>query len=133
MTELCKCPICGGVPSVIQYITSVEDRGWSVGCLRCDVFVTDDDKDNAIRFWNEVNSRECEPAPILKPCPFCGRAVKIIHVEPSGYNATHFSDEYAVAIVHADEDGKCIIDNLMSCNQREESMMIALWNRRVND
>lgn len=133
MTELCKCPICGGPSSIIQYITSVEDRGWSVGCFRCNVFVTDDDKDNAIRFWNEINSRECEPASILKPCPFCGRAVKIIHVEPSGYDVAHFSDEYAVAIVHADEVGKCIIDNLMSCNQREESMMIALWNRRVND
>lgn len=68
----------------------------------------------------------------LKPCPFCGRAVKIIHVDPSGYNVAHYSDEYAVAIVHADE-GKCIIDNLMSCNQREESMMIDLWNRRVKE
>lgn len=67
----------------------------------------------------------------LKPCPFCGRAVKIIHVEPSGYNVTHFSDEYATEIVHIDEDERCIIDKLMSCNQREESMMIELWNRRV--
>ena len=68
----------------------------------------------------------------LKPCPFCGRAVKVIHVEPSGYNVSHFSDEYAVAIVHTVE-GKCIIDNLMSYNQREESMMIELWNRRVRE
>lgn len=133
MTELCRCPICGGSPSIIQYIKSVEDRGWSVGCLRCNVFVTDEDKDNAIRFWNEVNNREGEPAPILKPCPFCGRAVKIIHVEPSGYDVAHFNDEYATDIVHVDEDEKCIIDKLMSCNQREESMMIALWNRRVKE
>ena len=77
MTDLCKCPICGGSPSVIQYITSVEDRGWSVGCLRCNVSVTDEDKDNAIKVWNEVNSRECEPAPILKSCPFCGGTPKL--------------------------------------------------------
>ena len=68
----------------------------------------------------------------LKPCPFCGRAVKIIHVEPSGYNVSHFSDEYAVAIAHTGE-GKCIIGNLMSCNQREESMMVDLWSRRVGE
>ena len=77
MTDLCRCPICGGSPSVIQYITNVEDRGWSVGCLRCNVSVTDEDKDNAIRFWNEINSRECEPAPTLKACPFCGGSPKL--------------------------------------------------------
>lgn len=131
MTDLCRCPICGGSPSVIQCIKSVEDRGWSVGCLRCKIFASDEDKDKAIRFWNETNSREVEPT-VLKSCPFCGRAVKIIHVEPSGYNVSHFSDEYAVAIVHAGE-GKCIIDNLMSCNHREESMMVELWNRRMKE
>ena len=69
----------------------------------------------------------------LKPCPFCGRAVKIIHVDPSGYNVAHYSDEYATEIVHTDENERCIIDELMSCNQREESMMIELWNRRVKE
>lgn len=68
----------------------------------------------------------------LKPCPFCGREVKIIHTEPCGYDATYFGDEYAVAIVHIGE-GKCVIDNLGACNQREESMMIDLWNRRVEE
>ena len=68
----------------------------------------------------------------LKPCPFCGRVVKIIHVEPSGYNVAYFNDEYAVAIAHAGE-GECVIDSLMSFNQREESMMIDLWNRRVSE
>lgn len=67
----------------------------------------------------------------LKPCPFCGRAVKIIYVDPSGYNATHYSDEYAVTIVHTDEREKCIIDNLMSCNKRDMLTMIKLWNKRV--
>lgn len=68
----------------------------------------------------------------LKPCPFCGRAVKIIHVDPSGYNVTHFNDEYAVAITHTGE-GECVIDSLMAYDQREESMMIELWNRRVKE
>ena len=69
----------------------------------------------------------------LKPCPFCGRAVKIIHVDPSGYNAAYFGDEYAVAIEHIG-DGKCFIDDLStSYDQREESMMIELWNRRVRE
>lgn len=71
-----KCPICGGSPSVIQYITSVDDRGWSVGCLRCNVFANDEDKDSAIRVWNEINSRECEHE-VLKPCPFCGGPVEL--------------------------------------------------------
>ena len=72
--------------------------------------------------------------PELKPCPFCGREVKIIHVEPSGYSAKYFGDEYAAAIVHEERWGKeCIIDNLFGCNQREESMMIDLWNRRVKE
>ncbi len=71
--------------------------------------------------------------PRLKPCPFCGRAVKIIHVEPSGYNFAYFFDEYAVAIVHADEGEKCIIDNLMSCNKRDRLTMIKLWNKRVKE
>lgn len=77
MADLCKCPICGGSPSVIQYITSVGDRGWSVGCLRCNVSVTDEDKDNAIRVWNEINNRECEPKTVLKACPFCGGPVEL--------------------------------------------------------
>ena len=68
----------------------------------------------------------------LKPCPFCGRAVKIIHVDPSGYNAAYFGDEYAVAITHTGE-GECVIDSLMAYDQREESMMIELWNRRVKE
>ena len=68
----------------------------------------------------------------LKPCPFCGRAVKIIHAEPSGYNVAYFNDEYAVAIAHAGE-GECVIDSLMSFNQREESMMANLWNRRASE
>lgn len=68
----------------------------------------------------------------LKPCPFCGRAVKIVHTEPCGYDATYFGDEYAVAIVH-EWGEKCVIDNLGACNQREESMMIDLWNRRVKE
>ena len=68
----------------------------------------------------------------LKPCPFCGRAVEIIHVEPSGYNVAYFNDEYAVAIAHTGE-GECIANNLMSYSQREESMMIDLWNRRVSE
>lgn len=67
----------------------------------------------------------------LKPCPFCGHEVEIIHAEPSGYNAAYFNDEYAVAIAHTGE-GECIATHLMSFNQREESMMIDLWNRRVN-
>ena len=68
----------------------------------------------------------------LKPCPFCGRAVKIIHVDPSGYNVAYSNDEYATIIVHAKGE-RCIIDYLMSCNQREESMMIDLWNRRAKE
>lgn len=66
----------------------------------------------------------------LKPCPFCGRAVKIIHVDPSGYNVAYFNDEYAVAIAHEGK-GECIAKYLMSYSQREESMMIDLWNRRA--
>ena len=68
----------------------------------------------------------------LKPCPFCGRAVKIIHVDPSGYNVAHYNDEYAVAIVHTGEE-ECVIDSLTAYDQREESMMIELWNRRVKE
>lgn len=68
----------------------------------------------------------------LKPCPFCGRAVEIIHVEPSGYNVAYFNDEYAVAIAHIGER-ECIANYLMSYSQREESMMIDLWNRRVSE
>ena len=71
----------------------------------------------------------------LKPCPFCGRAVKIIHTEPCGYCATYFGDEYAAAIVHEERwEGGCIIDdNPPSATQREESKMIDLWNRRVEE
>lgn len=70
----------------------------------------------------------------LKPCPFCGRAVKIIHTEPCGYNATYFGDEYACVIVHEERWGEeCIVDNLDGCDQREESKMIDLWNRRVKE
>lgn len=70
----------------------------------------------------------------LKPCPFCGRAVEIIHVNPSGFNVAYFNDEYAVAIVHKGEgEGECVIDSLMAYNQREVSMMIELWNRRVKE
>lgn len=68
----------------------------------------------------------------LKPCPFCGRAVKVIHTAPSGYNVAYFNDEYAVAIEHEGE-GECVIDSLMSFNQREESMMIDMWNRRARE
>lgn len=68
----------------------------------------------------------------LKSCPFCGRAVEIIHVDPSGYNVAYFNDEYAVAIAHIGE-GECISTHLMSFNKREESMVIDLWNRRVKE
>lgn len=68
----------------------------------------------------------------LKPCPFCGRAVRIIQVDPSGYSAAYLHQDYAVAIVHEGE-GECIVDNLMSCNQREIRTMINLWNKRVKE
>lgn len=68
----------------------------------------------------------------LKPCPFCGRAVKVIHVEPSGYAVAYLNHDYAVAIAHVGE-GECVIDSLMSYSQREESMMIDLWNRRAKE
>lgn len=68
----------------------------------------------------------------LKSCPFCGRAVEIIHVDPCGYAVAYRSDEYAVAIAHTGE-GECIATYLMSFNQREESMMIDLWNRRMKE
>lgn len=68
----------------------------------------------------------------LKPCPFCGRAVKIIQIPPSGYRRHYFNDEYAVAIVH-EERGECIGDSLASYRQDEESMMIDLWNRRAKE
>lgn len=68
----------------------------------------------------------------LKPCPFCGRAVEIIHVDPCGYAVAYHSDEYAVAIAHKGE-GECIAKYLMSYSQREESMMIDLWNRRAKE
>ena len=68
----------------------------------------------------------------LKPCPFCGRAVRIIHTDPSGYCVAYYNDEYAISIEHIG-DGECVIDDLMltSCSQREESLFIELWNRRV--
>jgi len=71
----------------------------------------------------------------LKPCPFCGRAVKIIQVDPCGFNATYYGDEYACVIVHKERwEGGCIIDDSPpSSNQREESKMVELWNRRVRE
>lgn len=68
----------------------------------------------------------------LKPCPFCGRAVKVIQVDPSGYIRHYFNEEYVVAIVH-EERGECIGDSLASYRQDEESKMVELWNRRVRE
>lgn len=69
---------------------------------------------------------------VLKPCPFCGRAVKVIQVDPSGYAVAYLHHDYAVAIVHEGE-GECIGDSLASYRQGEESKMIELWNRRVSE
>lgn len=77
-------------------------------------------------------SKRGEGVTDLKPCPFCGRAVKIIQIPPSGYSAFYLHHDYAVAIVH-EERGVCIGDSLASYRQDEESMMIDLWNRRVNE
>lgn len=68
----------------------------------------------------------------LKPCPFCGRAVKVIQVDPSGYAAYYLHHDYAVAIVHEGEE-ECIGDNLASYSQDEESKMVDLWNRRAKE
>lgn len=68
----------------------------------------------------------------LKPCPFCGRAVKVIQVAPSGYAVAYLHHDYAVAIVH-EEGGECIGNHMATYYQDEESMMIDLWNRRVRE
>ena len=121
MTELKPCPVCEGIAEV--YIG--EKDLWKVGCANCRIFATDKKKDEAIRLWNEVNSKEVKADSALRPCPFCG-----CELEFKRYMRGH-----PIIIEYFDirhPDNGCILSDFDD-SYTDYDMLLKQWNRRAGE
>lgn len=68
----------------------------------------------------------------LKPCPFCGRDVKMESVSFVEYAGSCYDNEYSMISCKPCGYNMRIYPKGLGCTEEEKAQLVRRWNRRAN-